>query len=196
MSRADGAARVLAAAAALGASRGAGALSVQAIADAAGVSKALVLYHHVDKPQLMRALHAHVGAASAHRIAAAAADVDPADPLESWRVLVRDECRGGELALLVALSHDEALQGLVAPGKAGVATVARAREEAATTLGEAMFAALDLTPRVDPTLIGRTMLRHLDGLAIAQATPRGPFAEATLDAELDTFALALLGLGA
>lgn len=202
MSRADGAARLLDAAAALGASRGVGALSIQAIADAAGVSKALVLYHLIDKPQLLQALHGHVGAASARRIAAAVVAVDATDPLGAWRALVRDESRRGELALFAALSHDSALQELDPPGRTRVAAVARAREEAATALVEAIFSALDLRTRVDPRLVGRTLLRHLDGVGTARtaaelsegSTPLA--AEAMLDAELDTFALALLGLGA
>lgn len=195
MSRVDGAARVLEAAAALGAAHGAGALSIQAIANAAGVSKALVLYHHADRPQLLRALHTHVGTASARRIAGAAAAADPSDPLESWRVLARDESQRGELALFAALTHDVAVNDPEPSQRARVAAVARAREAAATELVEAMFGALELTARVEPALIGRALLRHLDGLAVAQSSPSTRGETRMLDADLDTFALALLGLG-
>jgi len=169
---------------------------VQAIADAAGVSKALVLYHHSDKPRLLQALHAHVGAASAQRIAAAVEAVDGADPLEAWRALVRDESRRGELALLAALSHDDALQGADPEPRARAVAVARAREEAAAKLVEAMFAALRLRARVETALIGRTLLRHLDGLVLAQTDSATAASAAMLEAELDAFALALLGFAA
>jgi AcrR family transcriptional regulator len=189
---------VLDAAASLGAARGVSALSIQAIANAAGVSKALVLYHHADKPTLLRALHAHIGAANARRMTAAAAAVDPADPLEAWRALAREETARGELPLLAALAHDAANHDRVA-------AVAREREAAAARLAAAVFRALGVTARVETALIGRALLRHLDGLVLAWAAPgrRGGTAgggrdvrlDAELDAELDAFALALLGLG-
>lgn len=209
MSRAEGADRLLDAAVALGSGQGVSALSIGAIATAAGVSKALVLYHHADKPQLLRALHAHLGAASASRIRAAAAQLDPADPIECWRELARAEAARGELALLSALRLEGAVRDAPATPRDAVATIERARETAATELVAAMLNALDLTPRVDPSLIGRMLLRHLDGLAStsaaggvaahsadsADASGRSRAADADLNAELDTFALALLGLG-
>ena len=52
---------------------------------------------------------------------------------------------------------------------------------------------MQLESRVPAPLLGRLLVRHLDGLAVAAA--HGRLSDAELDAELDTFALALLGLG-
>jgi len=69
----------------------------------------------------------------------------------------------------------------------------RARETRAGTLAEAMLRTLGLTPRVPAPLLGRVLIRHMDGLVIAAA--RGGTTPEELDAELDTFTLALFGLG-
>jgi hypothetical protein len=55
------------------------------------------------------------------------------------------------------------------------------------------LAGVQLTPRVPATMIGRLLLRQLDGIA-AGAT-RGGLPAAELEAELDVSALALLALG-
>lgn len=184
MSRADGPARITRAAIALGAAEGLGALSLQSIARAAGVSKALLLYHFAGKSALLAAVVAALGDDSATRLRTAAAN---ADTLEAWRTLVRDEAARGELALLAALSLELELE----PGP--LRAIREAREAAATSLASALFAGLQLTPRVPTALLGRVLLRQLDGIA-AGATRTG-IAGAALEAELDAFALALLALG-
>jgi hypothetical protein len=55
----------------------------------------------------------------------------------------------------------------------------------------AVLQALELRPRIAPALLGRLLLRQLDGGVHARADVS---AEA-LDAELDGFALAFLALG-
>jgi AcrR family transcriptional regulator len=203
MSRTDGADRLIAAAIALGVVRGLGAMSVQGIATAAGVSKALVLYHHADKPTLLRAVHARLVAASTERLLAAGGRVLAADPLESWRTLARGEVRRGELALLAALRQDSTLRTVTdADHRANDA----ARVAAAGRFVQALLRALEITPRVDAPLFGAMLLRQLDGLVIAHlvaergalegtSPPVDADLDADLDAELDAFALALLGLG-
>lgn len=183
----DAAGRLLAAAAALGAREGIGALSIQAIADAAGVSKALVLYHFEEKSALLAALHTELCGQSAARLRAAA---QSADPLDAWRALVAAEVARGELPLLAALASDAAVRSPEASGGWSL------REEAATELGVRILGALELTPRIDASLLGRLLLRHLDGLTAAHA-PQVPRAapEGRLAAELDAFALAFLALG-
>jgi AcrR family transcriptional regulator len=183
----EAAGRLLAAAAALGAREGIGALSIQAIADEARVSKALVLYHFDEKSALFVALHAELCAQAAARMRAAAA---AADPLEAWRELVRAEVARGELPLLAGLSSDSALR-VAAADVAG-----HVRESAAERLGVRILEALDLEPRIDAALLGRMLLRHLDGVTVAHA-PRAArgLDEAALADELDAFALAFLALG-
>ena len=74
-----------------------------------------------------------------------------------------------------------------------ITAVRQQREESAVRLGSGIMASLRLQPRVPARFLGRLLLRHLDGLAIAGA--RQPFASTELEAELDAFAVALLGLG-
>ena len=200
MSRADGANRLIAAAITLGVSRGLGAMSVQGIATAAGVSKALVLYHHADKPTLLRAVHARLVALSTERLLAAEARVLASDPLESWRALARGDVRLGELALLTALGQDSALRGAADTDRRAYDAE---RVAAAGRFVLALLRALEITPRVDAPLLGAMMLRQLDGIVTAHlfaagGAPDAPTTarDADLDAELDAFALALLGLGA
>lgn len=185
MSPVETADRLLTAAVRLGVADGVGALSLQGIASGAGVSKALVLYHYGDKPTLLGALAAHLGDRSVGRLREAARATDA---MQGWRALARAEAEAGELALLAALAHEAEVAGAPA-----FATIRAGREDGAAALGEAILRAVRLAPRVPVPFLGRLIVRHLDGLAVAAG--RGAFTPEEVEAELDTFALALLGLG-
>jgi AcrR family transcriptional regulator len=185
MSRAETANRLLEGAIRLGVAQGVGALSLQGIATTAGVSKALVLYHFGDKPALLAAVVERLGAQSVERLERA---MHGQDALQEWQAMMRAEAASGELALLASLSQEAELSGSPA-----VPEARRARETRAATLAEAMLHTLGLTPRVPAPLLGRVLIRHMDGLVIA--TARGASTPEELDAELDTFTLALFGLG-
>ncbi|MBP7548920.1 MAG: helix-turn-helix transcriptional regulator, partial [Gemmatimonadaceae bacterium] len=101
MSRADASERITRAAVTLGVTEGVGALSLQAIARTAGVSKSLLLYHFAGKPLLLGAVVRMLGSESVARLRQAAT---APDALDAWRLLVRDEVARGELALLGALA--------------------------------------------------------------------------------------------
>lgn len=170
----------------LGVRRGAGAMSLQGIATAAGVSKALVLYHFGDKRALLSAISTRLSTRAAARMDAAAA---APDAMLAWRALVRTELTTSELALLAALAQEpDAHAADQVP-----ATARSRREDAATRLASAVMVTLGLEPRVPLPFLGRALVRHLDGLAVAAA--HEPFGAGELEAELDTFALALLGFG-
>lgn len=177
MSRADGAARFLEAATALGIAGGVSALTMQGIAAEAGVSKALVLYHFDDKRALLQTLVMRLATADAAALRAAA---DAEDPFAAWLTLGSDGTACGARALLCALTLEPAVRE-IAPDLLAV------RERAAAALALAMLGAAELRPRLTPALLGRLLLQQLDGIS---ATARQD-AEAALDA----FALALLALG-
>jgi len=179
MSRADTAPRILEAAATLGADAGVAALSLQGVATAAGVSKALVLYHFEGKDQLLTALAERLVAEDVGALDAAAA---AADPFEAWRDVAGDVARRARRALLVSLLHDAAL-------RARAPELAAPRYLAAGRLAAALLQAASLRPRIAPALVGRVLLHQLDGVAVSPATA------SELTADLDASALALLGLG-
>ncbi len=177
--------RLLDAAIALGVREGAGALSLQAIGTAAGMSKALLLYHFRDKATVLRLVRERLDGRAASRLLLAAT---AADAMAAWRALAHDEVKRGELALFSALALE------VATGAASNAATPRSqRDEPASRLAVAVLRSVGLTPRVPTRFLGRVLLRHLDGLAAAAA--HRPFGAEEIEAELDAFALALLGLG-
>lgn len=181
MSRAEARERLLEAAISLGSGRGVGALTVQGIATAAGVSKALVLYHFGDKDALLREVAARLGARDAEALRAAAA---APDALKAWRHLARDPDGRSARALLAALALEATL-------REGMPAIHRAREDAAAALAVAVLRGVGLVPRHAPALLGRVVLHQLDGVACATEPTPSP----GLDASLDAFALSLLTLG-
>jgi AcrR family transcriptional regulator len=182
MSRAESPTRILDAAIALGVAEGVGALTLQGIAASAGVSKALVLYHFTDKDALLCAIAQHLAARDVEQIRAAASGPDA---LDAWRAIAGDATARGARALLAALVREAPVRGVAA-------TLWTERTAAAATLASAMLRTAGLQARIAPPLLGRLALHHLDGIA-GGAPARSA---ASLEAELDASALALLGLGA
>lgn len=187
MSRADSPARILEAAIALGTTGGPSALTVQGVADAAGVSKALVLYHFASKAALLSAIVGLLGDRSVARLRAASAERDRQD---AWRTLALAECASGELALLGALS----LEPEVAPAE--VARVFAEREAQATAFAQGLFDSMRVKPRIPIAFVGRVLLRELDGLVSTNwRSAREASGERDLDAEQDAMLLTILALG-
>lgn len=186
MSPAEGSARgarIVSAALALGTRSGVGALSLGAIAAEAQVSKALVLYHFGGKAALLEALATTAGQANAARLAAAARTPRA---MAAWRSLLRDPALQREAALFGALHLESDVDAT------RTMAVREAREDAASALAVAVLADVGLVARVPAPAIGRLLLRQLDGLASAGA--RGALGADALEAEIDTFALSLIGL--
>lgn len=181
MSHAETGPRILAAAHALGAAEGVTALTLQGVATAAGVSKALVLYHFGGKDQLLAALAERMVDADVQALDAAAV---AADPLEAWRQVAGDVALRASRALLVSLLQEAAL-------RARAAAFTASRAEAATRLATAMLRAAEFRPRIATPLLGRVLLHQLDGVAVTHAAVDAASTEAALDAA----ALAVLGLG-
>ncbi len=185
MSRADAAARMVDSAIALGTSSGAGALTLQGVATASGVSKALVLYHHRDKDALLLAVAQRLVSNDVDALRAAAAGADAqADALAGWSAVVGGAERRAERALLVTLLQDASLR-VVAP------QMMAARAQAGLALAHAVLAAAGLRSRIASSLLGGFVVHLVDGIAVGT---QGKSASA-IDADLDASALALLGLG-
>lgn len=165
--------------------RGAASLSMQEVADSAGVSKGLIHYHYHDKAALLvrvvtwmtEGLVARESHALDHTEASAAVDA-----LWQW---LDAELQRGDIRALIELAYDPA------PGvREAVRAAARQRREIAASTIESLFSALALRPRVPVPLLADVFVSFVDGLAFrATVTP-----EADRRVAFDVFWLALLSL--
>lgn len=167
----------------LGTAEGVSALSIQGVADAAGVSKALVLYHFESKAVLLTALTDLLGERDASSLGAAAR---AGDASAAFRELVETGCASREPVLLAALSLERSV------GTDVFDRVRVERERAAAQLAIRLLRDAGLGPRVPAAFLGRMLVRELDGLALAMA--RGAAADA-LSAERDAVLLTILAQG-
>jgi AcrR family transcriptional regulator len=166
--------------------------SMAEIAAAAGVSKALLHYHHTDRAHLLadvvsrlaqrivdREEMAMEGPADGSR-ARPGATASPVDALWSW---VDAELRRGELRALLELAtvRDEPVR------RAWDEAATERRRSAARTV-ELVFERLGLTPRMPITLLGDTSAAFMDGLALDMGSARDS------RTGFDLFWLALLSL--
>ena len=163
---------------------GAGALdtSLGDIAEDAGVSKALILYHFQDRDTLLARLVDRVVGQLVARLRDALEGQHSALAVDAlWEWLER-ELRLGSIPLLAELSRDHG------PGvrDASRRAAERRREAAAEAVGR-LFSALSLKPRVPLELLGEVTVTFEDGLALSD---RG----AERRVAFDVFWLALLNL--
>lgn len=183
--RSDATERILKAAAARLAVSGAGMLTMQEIADEAGVSKALIHYHFHDKDTLLARLAMWMAEGLVRRERAALATSPPQEAIDDlWRWLDA-ELRRGHVRALVELASWRS--GHV---RAAIAETMHLRRVASTASAERLFALLALRPRVPPPLLGDVLVTFLDGVASA---PRGGDG-VDPRAAFDVLWLALLGL--
>jgi AcrR family transcriptional regulator len=159
--------------------------SMAAIAQEAGVSKALLHYHYHDRATLMAEVVERIGQRTVTREAAAVESSSGSAGLDAlWRWL-EEELRLRELAALAELAF--AREGHVRVASHAVANDRRRR--AASTV-ERLFAELGLTPRVPPALMADAVVAFVDGLALDAAVGSSQDPRVSYD----VFWLALLGL--
>src|SRR5688572_24743307 len=183
--RPDATARILEAAAGRLAVSGASALTMQEVADEAGVSKGLIHYHFQDKDTLLARLVLWMAEGLVRRERAALAASTPHGAIDDlWRWLEAELARG-HMRALVELAGWRG--GNVRPA---TAEAMRMRRVAATASAERLFALLALRPRVPSVLVGDLLVTFVDGLA---SVPAGVGGEDTR-AAFDVLWLALLGL--
>jgi AcrR family transcriptional regulator len=183
--RQNAADRILHAAAERLAVIGAADLSMQDVATAAGVSKALIHYHYKDKESLLEQIAAWATAGSLEREQRALDDCTAAGAVDAlWRWLDA-ELRGGHLRLLLELGQYRAPRV-----RAAVADSFRVRCDASMQTIRRLFELLELRPRVPVDLLAGVVVAFIDGLA-----SRAP-AEDARDARVtfDVFWLSVLSL--
>ena len=183
--RPDATERILKAAAARLAASGASALTMQEVAEEAGVSKALIHYHFHDKDTLLARLVRWITEGLVRRERAALATSTPHGAIDDlWRWLEAELTRG-HIRALVELAAWRA--GEVSDA---AAEAMHARRLASTASAERLFSLLALRPRVPPVLLGDLLVTFIDGLASVPAGAGGGEARAAFD----VLWLALLGL--
>jgi AcrR family transcriptional regulator len=183
--RGNAADRILAAAVECAGQLGVAQVSLQAVADAAGVSKALIHYHFRDRDELLARMADWLTAALVQAEEQTLAEAAPADGLDAlWRWLDA-ELTGGRIRALVDLGQE---RGEVVREAARRSREVR-RTQATTTI-EWLFAALSLTPRLPAPLVADVAVAFLDGLAGEAALDPA----ANLRLRFDVFWLSVLSL--
>ena len=183
--RRNAAARILDAAAAQARARGAAAVSLQDVADRAGVSKGLIHYHVHDRETLLARLAEWLADAVVARERAALADATPHDAIDRLWEWLDGELTRGDIRLLAELGRE--------PGGAVQRAVREAaihRRAAAAATAERLFALLGLRPRVAPPMLADVLLPFVDGLALDRTLAP----ERQRRVAFDILWLALLGL--
>jgi AcrR family transcriptional regulator len=177
--------RILKAAATRLAISGASVLTMQEVAEEAGVSKALIHYHFHDKDTLLARLVVWITEGLVRRERAALASSTPGSAIDDlWRWLEGELARG-HVRALVELAGWRG--GKV---RAAAATALRLRRDASQTSAERLFSLLALRSRVPAPLVGDLLVTFVDGLAAAPEQD----SRAKARASFDVLWLALLGL--
>ncbi len=183
--RGAAAGRILEATSACIVQKGAADVSLQDVAEAAGVSKALIHYHFHDKGELLARLVEWLRAGLVARQVTALTGVSGSTALDALWQWLSDELDRGDLRAFIDLSL---VQG--ASVQAAVAATAAARREAAATVTTELFEKLGLRPRVPAPLIADAFVAFVDGLALDRVV--APERNARIS--FDVFWLAMLGL--
>ena len=183
--RGNAAERILAAAAECAGALGAAQVSMQAVADAAGVSKALIHYHFRDRDELLARLADWLATELVQGEALALADAEPTNQLDALWGWLAGELASGRLRALVDLAQE---RGVAV--REAVRRSREARRAQATQTIEQLFAALALRPRLPPPLVADVTVAFLDGLAGEAAVEP----DANLRLRFDVYWLSVLSL--
>ena len=183
--RGNAAERILASAAECVGQLGAAQVSLQAVADSAGVSKALIHYHFRDRDELLARLADWLTVELVQGEEVALDGAAPQGALDALWAWLEGELARGDVRVLVDLTQvvPESLR-LAAQEAAG------RRRAAAERTVETLFSTLSLTPRVPTAMIAEVLVAFVDGLAVAAA--RNP--ERNHRVAFDVFWLAMLSL--
>lgn len=177
--------RILHAAAARIVAAGTANLSMQDVADAAGVSKGLIHYHFHDKETLLTRLIEWMTRESIERESATLARSVPKTAVDDLWTWVAGEIERGHLRVLNELAQERG--PLISDA---IRRSARVRREAAALTVDRLFALLELRPRVPVPLLADVIVAFIDGLAIhASLAP-----EANHRVAFDVLWLSLLSL--
>jgi AcrR family transcriptional regulator len=158
--RGNAAERILAAAAECVSALGPAQVSMQAVADGAGVSKALIHYHFRDRDELLARLADWLTVELVQGEEVALDGAAPQGALDALWAWLDEALRSGRLRALVELGLERA-----APVRQAVRRSREARRAQATLTIERLFAAMGLQPRLPPPLVADVTVAFVEGLA-------------------------------
>ena len=160
-------------------------LSLQDVADDAGVSKGLIHYHFHDKTTLLARLVEWLTGELVRREQGALTGTTRQTVIDALWGWLEGELDRGHIRVLVELSQYDA------PAvRDAIRDSARARRQAATGTIETLFSVLGLRPRLPHPLLADVAVTFLDGLAI----DTGLAADGPRRVPFDVFWLSLLSL--
>jgi AcrR family transcriptional regulator len=177
--------RILAAAAECAGHLGAAQVSLQTVAGAAGVSKALIHYHFRDRDALLARLADWLAGALVEGEELALAEADAAGGLDALWAWMAAELASGRIRALVDLAQE---RGDVV--RAAVRRSREARRAQSTRTIERLFASMALTPRLPAPLVADVTVAFVDGLAGEAAVEP----DANLRLRFDVYWLSVLSL--
>jgi AcrR family transcriptional regulator len=177
--------RILAAAAECAGQLGAAQVSLQTVAGAAGVSKALIHYHFRDRDALLARLADWLAGALVEGEELALAEADAAGGLDALWAWMAAELASGRIRALVDLAQE---RGDVV--RAAVRRSREARRAQSTRTIERLFASMALTPRLPAPLVADVTVAFVDGLAGEAAVEP----DANLRLRFDVYWLSVLSL--
>jgi len=183
--RGAAAGRILEATSACIVQKGAADVSLQDVAEAAGVSKALIHYHFHDKGELLARLVEWLRAGLVARQSTALTGVSGSAALDALWQWLSDELERGDLRALLDLTL---VQG--ASVQAAVRITAADRRATAAQVITELCTALGLAPRVPAELLGDAFVAFVDGLALDRVVEP----ERNARVSFDVFWLAMLSL--
>jgi AcrR family transcriptional regulator len=183
--RGNAADRILAAAAECAGTLGVAQVSMQAVADEAKVSKALIHYHFRDRDELLARLADWLAGALVHGEALALDDTDATSQLDALWLWLEGELSSGRLRALVDLGQERG-----PPVRDAVRRSRELRRAQATQTLERLFDGLSLHPRLPVPLVGDVWVALADGLAVEAAIEP----DANLRLRFDVFWLSVLSL--
>lgn len=183
--RGAAAGRILEATSACIIQKGAADVSLQDVAEAAGVSKALIHYHFHDKGELLARLVEWLRAGLVARQRTALTGVSGSAALDALWQWLSDELDRGDLRALLDLSL---VQGTAV--QQAIHQTAMERRSASAAVITTLFGTLGLRPRVPAAMVADAFVAFVDGLALDRVV--SPDRNARLS--FDVFWLAMLSL--
>lgn len=165
--------------------RGVAHVSLQDVAEEAGVSKGLIHYHFHDRETLLARLAETLAARAVARQEAALEGTSIGTAMDDLWAWVEEERQRGQLRVLIELGRDPGELPRRAAREAAVL-----RREAGANMVARLFEVLELTPRLPAPLLAEVMTAFVDGLVVRAALEP----ESELRPVFDAFWLSVLSL--